>query len=856
MRFTRHFPTGQTVQAGATLVDAFAGARVGGALLPSLGAVSAGGPLVLTGGPRRIGGHGLLAWEGAGSSMVHAKMRRPLVLGTDQWLSFVVVFRKRASSIDANVIAAFGSDSGTSGNTLMYLAGDASGANIIRFYIQDSGGATYTSPNPAILTVGNVAVSDMRWHTIALCTSLVDLGGGGTSLRRAYIDGMFEGEGTAAPATLAATTFQHMCANGIVRTTVSASAGAFDVALVVPLFGRLDHAELRSLSLNPWQLFTTQKHRPVLRQEAGGSGTTDYVGSGGIVFGGAATTQRVSHTNTYVGSGGITFGGSAGVTTTDVDPGGPVGGELIVENGMWVGSPNGERVCFYNGAYYGGGIASGSGDLIMWKYTPAIGDTQRVVVQAAFQYDDHVNPAIFILPSGRIAIAYCKHTTARPQVQVSTNPEDITSWGPVVYSYWTNAAYSAIFQLGSYYFVAFQPTSGRQDAAARTTDFTSFGTAFLWLYTPDVNTYTPYFTLCQNGPNRIDVVYVTGHPGQGDLHPDLYHVYYTESGGAMIPHKSDGTLLTMPVLTTTGTLIYDSGVNNTNLVMCHIRIGQDGHPRVLFVRFETINDHRCMFARWTGSAWTTAVEIVGMGQGIAPGFEPYYSGLMCFDGNDTNRVYVSVKVGSFQEIQQWETTDNGATWGKTADITTASAVKNFRPFSPPGHDGIKVFWLAGTYTDYTDFYTDIWAHGATAGTSLQYARPNADVSDGAWTSTAADPAVLYTEIDETAENDAEYITCDVVGSACRMRLSTITDPLTGNGHVIRYRARAPYGGRVAVNLFDTSSSRGLVASWITTLTPLFTTYSHTLTTDEANLIVNYATLELGFNAIAVAPFGE
>jgi len=848
MRFTKLLPTGASVQAGAELVEAFGGAQVGGALLPSLGAVSAGGPLVLTGGPRIIGGDGFPAWEGSGSSMVHAKMRRPLVLGTDQWFSFVCVFRKRTSSIDANAIAAFGSDSGSAGNTLMFLAGDSSGANILRFYIQDSGGGTYTAPNPAILTTGAVAVSDMRWHTIALSSSLIDLGGGGTSLRRAYVDGMFEGEGTAAPATLAATTFQHMCANGVVRTTASASVGAFDVALVVPLFGRLDHADLQSLSVNPWQLFRTQKHRPVLRQEAGGTASQDYVGSGYLIFTGAATTSRQSHTNNYVGSGTLTISGSAGVNFGEGGPG-TGGGGTVCADAVWVGAPNEERMLYHNGVYYGGGmskVATG-GDMVMWKYTPATGDTQRVIVRDNFQGDDHNNPAMVFLSDGRIAIAYAEHGTTRPMAQVSINPYDITSWGPVRYTYWTQANYSNIIKIGNYYWVCFQPTANRLDYAVRTTDFVTFGSEFCFIDTDSYGNKNPYTTMTQNGPNRVDCCYVTQHPAQGDGHADIYHLYFTETNGAFIPHKADGTVMSMPVRATDGTLVYDSG--SSNCVMTQVRIGPDGNPRLLFVRFETSSDHRCMFTRFNGTSWTAAVQIVAMGGGIAPVNEPFYSGLMSFDGNDTNRVYVSVKVGSYHEIQQWETTDNGATWNKTADITSGSTEKNIRPYSVIGHDGIKVFWAQGYYEDYTDYDTDLISIGTTAGTSLQHARPSADVLTGAWT--PSEGTLLYSTLDEVNENDAEYITCVVPGSNCFVQLSTITDPLTGNGHVVHVRARAPYGGRVRVLLHDTSAgSRTTLATWDVLLTPLFFTYALALTAAEADSIVNYATLQLSF-----APFG-
>jgi hypothetical protein len=130
-----------------------------------------------------------------------------------------------------------------------------------------------------------------------------------------------------------------------------------------------------------------------------------------------------------------------------------------------------------------------------------------------------------------------------------------------------------------------------------------------------------------------------------------------------------------------------------------------------------------------------------------------------------------------------------------------------------------------------------------SGAIYQYARPDADVSDGAWLpSTGAD---LYACIDETTYSDTDYIYTTSL-SSCTIALSSLSDPADSANHVVRYRAAGDGSTDLIVTLKQGSTT---IATWTeANASSTMTTYTHTLTTGEANSITDYSDLRLVFEA--------
>jgi hypothetical protein len=127
----------------------------------------------------------------------------------------------------------------------------------------------------------------------------------------------------------------------------------------------------------------------------------------------------------------------------------------------------------------------------------------------------------------------------------------------------------------------------------------------------------------------------------------------------------------------------------------------------------------------------------------------------------------------------------------------------------------------------------------------QAGRPASDVDATGWTPST--PGALYAMIDETVVSDTDYIYTTTENADCEVALSALSDPYTGLGHVVKYRARSLNGEQCKISLVESTTIR---AEWTDVLTTEFLDYSHELSEVQANAITNYADLRLRFTALA------
>lgn len=148
--------------------------------------------------------------------------------------------------------------------------------------------------------------------------------------------------------------------------------------------------------------------------------------------------------------------------------------------------------------------------------------------------------------------------------------------------------------------------------------------------------------------------------------------------------------------------------------------------------------------------------------------------------------------------------------------------------------------------------------GFSAG-SLQFARPNSDVSPGNWEDTSGgnNDTFLYDEINESVRNDINYarslslippVTTTDIWTA---GLSSVIDPETSSNHIVSYVYRK--SGDASEIDVTTRLMQGvtLIDSWKhSTIASSFTLAQHTLNTTAANSITDYSNLRLEFTAAA------
>lgn len=118
----------------------------------------------------------------------------------------------------------------------------------------------------------------------------------------------------------------------------------------------------------------------------------------------------------------------------------------------------------------------------------------------------------------------------------------------------------------------------------------------------------------------------------------------------------------------------------------------------------------------------------------------------------------------------------------------------------------------------------------------QFARPDADITDGAWTpSTGVD---LYATIDETPASDADYISTNA-NSTAEVGLGTLATPAAGT-QTFRLRAVGSAAKKLVARVLEAGTPRATIT--VDPLTAAVTAYSATAAgiTDYSNLTLDFA----------------
>ena len=124
----------------------------------------------------------------------------------------------------------------------------------------------------------------------------------------------------------------------------------------------------------------------------------------------------------------------------------------------------------------------------------------------------------------------------------------------------------------------------------------------------------------------------------------------------------------------------------------------------------------------------------------------------------------------------------------------------------------------------------------------QFARPDADITDGAWTAEGG-PTDHFDCINEVSPSDTDFLEDAANNTTAEVGLTTITDPAVATGHIIHFRLQGNGSGgpeRCAVQLFEATTQRATTGN--RTSRAAWTTETYTLTAGEADSITDYADL--------------
>jgi BNR repeat-containing family member/PKD domain len=374
----------------------------------------------------------------------------------------------------------------------------------------------------------------------------------------------------------------------------------------------------------------------------------------------------------------------------------------------------GSRGVHHQGRTYVGWLER-QGDVKMASYDHATRVRTTVVLRWRFGVDDHNNPALHVLPDGRLMVFYSRHGGGEMFYRTSRRPRDITAWGAEQkvptntrgasgQSHYTYPNPVQLSEENNRLWLFWRGGTSWPNFSTSTNNGMTWSRAQNWVGHPNNR---PYIKFSTNKRDRIHFAFTQGHPAR--LNSNIYYARYRKG----YIYRADGTRIKptsqLPLLASEADEVYDTKDKAWVHDIAHTA---SGRPIIVFAVIDSAGVHHYRYSRWTGSAWKTR-PVVRAGGSIADnGREPFYSGGITLDHENPSVVYLSRQVKGVFEVETWRTSDGGATWTRKS-VTSGSSVENVRPVSPRGllsfADDMSVLWLRGTYVHYVHYSTDITA---------------------------------------------------------------------------------------------------------------------------------------------------
>lgn len=402
----------------------------------------------------------------------------------------------------------------------------------------------------------------------------------------------------------------------------------------------------------------------------------------------------------------------------------------------WFSDP---RAIYRDDKIFAGWMTS-DGSVVIGALDVVSGAVRTATLAEKLEKDDHDNPALILLPDGRLAAFYSQHARGDMHLRITTRPGAIDEWtpdrvlgfegkgrqgityaNPVMLSGEGNAIY--LFWRGS----NFKPTFSVSKDLGET--WSPPQTLLAQAGANDAN--RPYMKVWSDGKSRIDFAFTDGHPRDEPTNGIGYMRY---KGGAFF--KADGTRIAgldaLPIEPGRCDRVYD-GTSGGRAWIWDIA-NMSGRPIMAYTRLPEETDHRYHYAHWDGKKWRDS-EITAAGKWFpqtpdeAKEREPHYSGGITIDPDHAETVYLSRPVGGTFEIERWRTLDGGQSWN-SEPVTRGSEAGNVRPFAlskvPPGDPWLLWMNLDGRYVHYTDYQTSLWLNRSPAPSAPEPLSPAAE----------------------------------------------------------------------------------------------------------------------------------
>lgn len=354
-----------------------------------------------------------------------------------------------------------------------------------------------------------------------------------------------------------------------------------------------------------------------------------------------------------------------------------------------------------------------TGDIVIAAYNHKTGEYIKNTLSEKLQVDDHANPSVFIRKDGKIILFYSKHFDTVMRYRISTNAEDISSFGAEK-TFGYNVTYPYPFQVGNDIVIFYRGDADWHPTMAVSHDNgETFDAPTKFIIGGGQRPYTRY---CQDSTGAIHVAYTTGHP-RNEASNKIYYALFKNDKF----YRADGTLIKdynaganpLNIDTNDAETVYNA--SNGKGWIWDITVDSDKNPVMVFASFPTDTDHRYYYSRWTGANWFQK-QLTNGGKWFpqtpvnTTEPEPNYSGGISLDYDNPSTVYLSKQVKDVFEIFKFTTPDKGITWDSIAVTwNTPKEYVNVRPIAPRHHKKgfFDVLWMKGPYTYYTNYHTSI-----------------------------------------------------------------------------------------------------------------------------------------------------
>lgn len=396
-----------------------------------------------------------------------------------------------------------------------------------------------------------------------------------------------------------------------------------------------------------------------------------------------------------------------------------VNGRLFT-NGIWTWF-NTPVATYHNGKIYIGAFDCTTAQKArVAEYPISLGAASVVSLSPDIgETDDHDNPAMLRLASGKIFAAWSIHN-GDSWCAKSTSSDDASAFDSTVnvntadsdsYAQCLQATYNSTI----YWF--FRRNTQEQFFRTSADDGATWSSATQFLAN---GTERPYGRWWRTSGTRFDFFYTNAHPNEAVA--SLYHGYMTinASTGAREYFTSDGTSIgddtALPLGPGDLTQVYDGTTNE-----CWIWDAKyiNGQPTCVFSVFPAhgTTAHEYWYGRFNGTTWDTE-KICDAGTTATADYlyasEAQYSGGVCLDPTDEDVVYVSREY-SATDFRIHKFTTPGA-WAASTWLSEGSPGINARPVAVDADGTTHVFWWVGRYTNYTSFSTVVFASPAPVAT--------------------------------------------------------------------------------------------------------------------------------------------